>query len=255
MTLARLAALHGVAPSYSPSPGRTVEAPDAALVAVLAALGVDARTPESVRDALAAREAEDAARLLPPTVVLWAGEPAPAWARELPEGVRLQLATEQGERVDGWRPSRSAPLGVHRLRATAPDGTAADAHLIVAPPRVRTPGERTYGLLVQLYSLLSAKSWGMGDLGDLADLAAWAGRTAGAGFVQVNPLHAAVPRGEGPSDPPRTARRRAASPTRCTCASRTSPSTPICPTPTATVCASCSRRPPGCATASCTRAH
>ncbi|MFI9779024.1 4-alpha-glucanotransferase [Streptomyces sp. NPDC051956] len=201
MTLARLAALHGVAPSYSPSPGRTVEAPDAALVAVLAALGVDARTPESVRDALVAREAEAAAWLLPPTVVLWAGEAAPAWARELPEGVTLELATEQGERVDDWRPPGPVPLGVHRLRATAPDGATADAHLIVAPPRVRAPGERTYGLLVQLYSLLSAKSWGMGDLGDLADLAAWAGRTAGAGFVQVNPLHAAVPRGEGPTDP------------------------------------------------------
>ncbi|TWV35911.1 4-alpha-glucanotransferase, partial [Streptomyces misionensis] len=56
-----------------------------------------------------------------------------------------------------------------------------------------------YGLLVQLYSLLSRRSWGMGDLGDLAELAAWAGRTAGAGFVQVNPLHSAVP--GAPTDP------------------------------------------------------
>ncbi|WP_037844252.1 4-alpha-glucanotransferase, partial [Streptomyces sp. NRRL F-5126] len=54
-------------------------------------------------------------------------------------------------------------------------------------------------LLVQLYSLLSHRSWGMGDLGDLAELTAWAGRTLGAGFVQVNPLHAAVP--GAPTDP------------------------------------------------------
>ncbi|MEU6660767.1 4-alpha-glucanotransferase [Streptomyces sp. NPDC046821] len=201
MTLARLAELHGVAPSYSPSPGRTAVAPDAALVAVLAALGVDARTPESVREALAARETADKERLLPLTVVLWTSEPAPAWARELPEGVTLRLVTEQGERIDAWQPPGTVPVGVHRLSATTPEGLTADAHLIVAPPRVRTPGERSYGLLVQLYSLLSARSWGMGDLGDLADLAAWAGRTAGAGFIQVNPLHAAVPGGDAPTDP------------------------------------------------------
>ncbi|WP_373365962.1 4-alpha-glucanotransferase, partial [Streptomyces fradiae] len=55
------------------------------------------------------------------------------------------------------------------------------------------------GVLVQLYSLLSARSWGMGDLGDLRELAGWAGRVLGCGFVQVNPLHAAVP--GTPTDP------------------------------------------------------
>ncbi|MFF1301684.1 4-alpha-glucanotransferase, partial [Streptomyces sp. NPDC058307] len=75
----------------------------------------------------------------------------------------------------------------------------ADAHLIVAPPRLPAPPGRSYGLLVQLYSLLSQRSWGMGDLGDLAELTSWAGRALGAGFVQVNPLHAAVP--GAPTDP------------------------------------------------------
>ncbi|GAA3234242.1 hypothetical protein GCM10020256_51080 [Streptomyces thermocoprophilus] len=88
---------------------------------------------------------------------------------------------------------------MHRLTVTAPDGRTADAHLVVAPPRLPAPPGRSYGLLVQLYSLLSHRSWGMGDLGDLAELAAWAGRTLGAGFVQVNPLHAAVP--GSPTDP------------------------------------------------------
>jgi 4-alpha-glucanotransferase len=46
---------------------------------------------------------------------------------------------------------------------------------------------------VQLYSLRSRASWGHGDLRDLADLAAWSGRGLGAGFVLVNPLHAAEP--------------------------------------------------------------
>ncbi|WP_037943069.1 4-alpha-glucanotransferase, partial [Streptomyces sp. NRRL WC-3774] len=91
------------------------------------------------------------------------------------------------------------PPGVHRLTATAPDGRTGDAHLIVAPPRLPAPPGRSYGLLVQLYSLLSHRSWGMGDLGDLAELTSWAGRALGAGFVQVNPLHAAVP--GAPTDP------------------------------------------------------
>lgn len=39
----------------------------------------------------------------------------------------------------------------------------------------------------------------MGDLGDLADLAAWSGRALGTGFLQLNPLHAAVP--GPPTDP------------------------------------------------------
>ncbi|MFF3405985.1 4-alpha-glucanotransferase [Streptomyces sp. NPDC002742] len=193
--LSRLAELHGVAPVHSPSPDRTVVAPDAALVAILAALGVDASTPDAVRAALARHETETAERLLPPTLVCWGGL-APAELTGLPDATRLRITTEQGE----TRTSPDhLPPGVHTLHATAPDGRTADAHLVVAPTRLPAPPGRTYGLLVQLYSLLSRRSWGMGDLGDLAELTAWAGRALGAGFVQVNPLHAAVP-GE-PTDP------------------------------------------------------
>ncbi|MGW0082968.1 4-alpha-glucanotransferase [Streptomyces sp. NPDC003393] len=238
--LTRLAVLHGVATSYSPSPGRTVAASAAAVAAALAALDVDAGTPEATRAALAARERHLARRLLPPTVVHWNDDDSPgrrdpdvpgpdlggsagsggsegrntsppggntslldretslaAVLAGLPPGTRLSVETEQGETrstVD-----RDLPPGVHRLTATAPDGRTGEAHLIVAPPRLPTPSRRSYGLLVQLYSLLSRRSWGMGDLGDLAELSAWAGRSLGAGFVQVNPLHAAVP--GAPTDP------------------------------------------------------
>lgn len=193
--LSRLAELNGVATSYSPSPDRTVAASDTALIAVLAALGVDASTPDAVSAALAAQEAEARERLLPSTVVCWGGR-APAELAELPDGTRLRITTEQGETRSS---PEQLPLGVHALRATAPDGRTADAHLVAAPTRLPTPPGRTYGLLVQLYSLLSRRSWGMGDLGDLGELTAWAGRALGAGFVQVNPLHAAVP--GAPTDP------------------------------------------------------
>ncbi|MGW3650891.1 4-alpha-glucanotransferase [Streptomyces sp. NPDC000878] len=195
LALARLAELYGVAPSFRPSQDRTVAASDSALVAVLAALGVDAGTPEAVRAALAARERELAARLLPPTVVCGADGTATALAG-LPSGTRLRVRTEQGEVCDSLH---RLPPGVHQLDAVAPDGRTAHAHLVVAPARLPTPTGRSYGILVQLYSLLSGRSWGMGDLGDLGELSSWAGRALGAGFVQVNPLHAAVP--GAPTDP------------------------------------------------------
>ncbi|MER5306064.1 4-alpha-glucanotransferase [Streptomyces lasiicapitis] len=240
MTLARLAALHGVATSYSPSPDRTVQASEAAVVAALAALDVDASTPGAVRDAVAARERALRERLLPPTVVLWTdtdtdappegpardgAKPTPPETPEaltsLPPGTRLTVETEdEGPLIDLGdftgaaetpAPSTALPLGIHRLRATTPDGTTAEAHLVVAPHRAPAPPPRAYGFLVQLYSLLSRHSWGMGDLGDLAELASWSGRALGAGFVQVNPLHAAVPTppgGAGDPSPYRPSSRR-----------------------------------------------
>ncbi|MCF3135658.1 4-alpha-glucanotransferase [Streptomyces olivochromogenes] len=196
--LSRLAGLHGVATSYSPSPDRTVAASASAVTAVLAALGVDASTPGAVRAALDTRTRELSERLLPPTVVHWTGAATdvPAALDALPSGTRLRVETERGETRDT---AERLPAGVHRVGATAPDGRTGETRLIVAPDRLPTPAGRSYGLLVQLYSLLSRHSWGMGDLGDLAELAAWAGRVAGAGFVQVNPLHAAVP--GAPTDP------------------------------------------------------
>ncbi|MFE7567228.1 4-alpha-glucanotransferase [Streptomyces sp. NPDC057539] len=228
MGLARLAELHGVATAHSPSPGVTVPVPDDTVVAVLAALGVDAATPEAVDDALGDAESAEARRLLPATLVLWtardgapgapeesaASSPAPAppspelppALTALPPGSVLRVETEEGESLElpHSAPEEPAawariPLGVHRLAVEAPDGRTAWVVLIVAPARVPGPPARTHGFLVQLYSLLSARSWGMGDLGDLAELAGWSGRTLGAGFVQINPLHAAVP--GDPTDP------------------------------------------------------
>ena len=213
MGLSRLAALHGVATSFSPSAGVTEPVPETTVVAVLGALGVDATTPEAVRDALAAAESAARARLLPDTLVVWSGEPLPPALGGLPPGTELTVRLEEDGgpvllRVPAGEPDPAGPvsawwteppLGVHRLTARAPGREPQDCTLVVAPDRVPQPPGRSHGFLVQLYSLLSARSWGMGDLGDLADLASWSGRRLGAGFVQINPLHAAVP-GE-PTDP------------------------------------------------------
>ncbi len=55
------------------------------------------------------------------------------------------------------------------------------------------PSQRQWGFTVQLYSVRSRESWGHGDLHDLADIARWSATELGAGFVLVNPLHAAEP--------------------------------------------------------------
>lgn len=94
MGLSRLAALHGVATSYSPSAEVTVTVPDDTVVAVLGALGVDATTPEAVRESLAAAESAARSRLLPPTLVVWTGEPLPAPLTALPPGTTLEIALE-----------------------------------------------------------------------------------------------------------------------------------------------------------------
>jgi 4-alpha-glucanotransferase len=78
--------------------------------------------------------------------------------------------------------------GGQRAAGDTEEEGAADASA-VAP----APAARSWGFAVQLYSLRSRASWGHGDLGDLADLAAWSARDLGAGFVLVNPLHAAEP--------------------------------------------------------------
>ncbi|MEV6578371.1 4-alpha-glucanotransferase [Streptomyces sp. NPDC051582] len=211
--LARLAALHGVATTYQPAEDVTVRVPEATVVAVLRELGVDCATPEAVRGHLAEAGREASQRLLPPVLVWWAGSERPAELAALPAGTRIRL---EGDEAEGWesegresegRESEGRepggrgvpPLGVHRLGAETPDGRTGEATLIVAPERAPGGGGRVHGVLVQLYSLLSERSWGMGDLGDLAALARWAGRAHGVGFVQVNPLHAAVP--GVPTDP------------------------------------------------------
>ncbi len=88
------------------------------------------------------------------------------------------------------------PLGWHTLAASH-DGHTVTAPLVVTPARLELPdalaGRRAFGLMTQLYSVRSRRSWGVGDLADLGELAGWAARDLGADFVLVNPLHAAEP--------------------------------------------------------------
>ena len=80
------------------------------------------------------------------------------------------------------------PLGYHEISAA----DATSRPLVVSPGRCWLPEGRAWGWTVQLYSVRSAGSWGIGDLADLRALRTWAA-SQGAGFLLVNPLHAVGP--------------------------------------------------------------
>ena len=102
--------------------------------------------------------------------------------------------------MPGWKAPLSCRLPPARVIGPVPSPPTAAATrplLIVTPAWLGLPASmgarRAWGLATQLYSVRSKGSWGVGDLVDLADLAVWAGARHGAGFVLINPLHAASP--------------------------------------------------------------
>ncbi|MCW2776645.1 MAG: 4-alpha-glucanotransferase, partial [Frankiales bacterium] len=204
--LARLAAAHGVATSYEDWAGTPVPVSPDAVVSALAALGVEAGSDDAV--AVALQEVQDAPwrRLLPPSLVVRG--PGGTVEVRAPEDadVVLTVLLEDGSEVDleagapaerrSGRVLRTAalpelPLGWHRLRAAAGDETD-EAVLVVAPERIESREGRSWGWMVQLYSLRSAQSWGLGDYGDLRTVVA-STAADGAGVVLLNPLHAETP--------------------------------------------------------------
>ena len=190
-----LADAAGVATSYLDQLDRPVEVADDTVREVLGLLGHDASTDEAAAASLAALQEADAARLLAPTVAVRRSRAELGAARRLDaavvdlEGGGTYELQPSGERL---RVPPDVPTGVHRLRVQA--GQVEDTvHLVVAPDGCPVPPGRSWGWMLQLYALRSARSWGMGDLGDLARLVDASGRELGAGFVVVNPLHAASP--------------------------------------------------------------
>ncbi|HEY5051546.1 MAG TPA: 4-alpha-glucanotransferase, partial [Acidothermaceae bacterium] len=189
-------------------------------VSVLAALGVDASTPEAAREALERARHGRWRDMLPSYLVVRGGATARV-AVHVPHGeaVTVDLEVEGGGRipltqlmiwvdphdVDGELIGEATfeipdvvPLGYHYLHAQSGQRSA-KAQLIVVPDQLVVPAGRHWGFMLQLYAVRSHASWGMGDLRDLADLVTWSGRDLGADFVLVNPLHAAGP--VGPMEP------------------------------------------------------
>jgi 4-alpha-glucanotransferase len=217
--LRQLAGDCGVATEFWDWQGRHIDVTDKTVIAVLAAFGIDAGTPEKALAALHDRWQEPWTRMLPACVVarqasgqtFWVhvshGDWIDVWIDLETGGVRRGL-----QQVENWSPPREVdgrlvgeasfrvpddlPLGYHTVRARSSDRDAATS-LIITPAWLGFPermgARRAWGLATQLYSVRSQQSWGIGDLTDLTDLAVWSAAEQHAGFVLVNPLHAAEP--------------------------------------------------------------
>ena len=165
MTLEQRAAKWGVKTSYENFRKEMRTAPPSAVEAVL--------------------DAMDATGAPPP-----AGAVVGTTGRRIPTDGFTEVVAEDGgrERLTDGLP-RDLPAGYHRL--VAADGSERD--LILSPGSCFLPEKMSiWGWAIQLYSLRSSTSWGIGDLGDLGEFARWSA-SGGAGAVMVNPLHAPLP--------------------------------------------------------------
>ena len=117
----------------------------------------------------------------------------PVWFVRHGTGPRIdrpaELVLEDGTHVKAVeRLPRDLPLGYHDLH---PDDGGATTRLIVSPERCHVrDGGRSWGWAAQLYATRSSASWGIGDFADLRTLARWSAQL-GAGYVALNPIHAA----------------------------------------------------------------
>lgn len=216
--LVSLAEAYGIATEYWSFSGEQVHVPGTTLRAVLAAMGVAAADGEAVEHALAERAAEPWRRLVAASTVVRQGSGAIDLHVADGSDVEVALVLEDGSirpvpipeqqpvarTVDGrtrWRVRvavpADVPLGWHTIQARqygGADELLASGTLVVTPRRLTPPPggaeRRSWGLMAQLYSVRSRRSWGMGDFADLADLAAIAGES-GADYLLINPVHAA----------------------------------------------------------------
>ena len=213
-----LARAYGVALEYWDQSGVQRRVPHETVASVLRALGADPTDGESVARSLHDRELRDWRRMLPSVIVGVEGRYAHVWSH-VPHGTSLRLWIEcedgsvvepaqsnrwiEPEEIDGVLTGEATfvipadlPLGWHTIHAIG-EGTSAQCPLVITPahlePAALTGGVRLWGLMAQIYSVRSHRSWGIGDLADLADLVAWSGHALGADFLLVNPLHSAAP--------------------------------------------------------------
>jgi 4-alpha-glucanotransferase len=219
--LGRAAAECGVDRQYWDIFGHSHEASIDALKKILAALGWDIASGETIDAKRAQLFANLNTAILQQTIVVGDSECwAPLTVLDVAQlTVEYEVTLESGERIPGqadvaqlalvhevhfegkhWSTFRlplsdHLPLGYHTLAVTLNRQSAIRANLIVCPDRAYLPdrlagGGKTAGFNVALYGLRSARNWGCGDFTDLCALIDWAFREVGFSFIGLNPLHA-----------------------------------------------------------------
>jgi len=215
--LLELAHVCGVATQYWDQAGGEVLIGADTLQAVLSSLGYETSTDELLDASLERALMRDWRCMLPAFAIgiqgqdrrLWVhvthGDPVDVWV-EAEDGFRTDL--EQMDFwvepvwVDGVQLGEASftipgdlPIGYYTIHATS--GTRVEVSQLAMTPARLNPeqitGQRQWGFMEQIYATRSRNSWGLGDLRDCADVATWSALEFGAGFLLINPLHAAAP--------------------------------------------------------------
>lgn len=234
--LVELAAACGVATEYWDQAGNQIAVPQETLLAVLTSLGHDTTSSEQIEKSLVEVQLRDWRRMLPVFVVGVQGQQRRLWVH-VPDGQPAQawVTSESGERtdlaqmdfwvepldVDGARIGEASfvvpgdlPIGYYTVHARTGE-LEGSTSLAMTPARLAPEvlaGDRQWGFMTQLYATRSQHSWGLGDLHDAGVLAAWSAKEFGAGFLLINPLHAAAPSGPMAPSPYLPVTRRFANP-------------------------------------------
>ncbi len=154
--------------------------------AILTSLGFDCSSESALKDSLAKRDEDEAARLLPPVLVVSGSAPIRIPVRSA-EPVALTVRLENGGTIRfGSDTEFELPLGYHEVTAGE-----CRMRLIVTPDSAKKLSRKKQaGLGVTLWGLRSANNWGCGDFRDLRALIDWAAPNLKAEFIALNPLHA-----------------------------------------------------------------
>lgn len=173
----RLCQRMGLIWRYKDGAGKPQIAPKASRIAVLAAMGVDARTDAQAAQALAALPPVPAVHIVAQGTP-GALTPDADWHLTLEDGSTLHGA--------GAQPLPALPLGIHWLM-TGDSRTC----VLAAPPQLPLPAPR-WGVTAPLYGLWEGAQTGPGTYAQLGALAEGLGRK-GASFIGINPIHAGFP--------------------------------------------------------------
>jgi 4-alpha-glucanotransferase len=220
--LVRLAEEMGIIPRYLEQTGKVWrETTDETREALLTAMGFDVSSEARAREAVEHLATESRGRPVEPVRVVQQADArsrealvsVPDSAGEIEWEAELELEGGEMHRLSGARTASGGstlrielplipPLGYHTLRVHLTQGAesrTADQSLIVVPsacmrPRDLLGRQKAFGLVANLYTLVSVRNWGVGDVTDLQELGEWAA-TFGAEFIGVNPLHALLNRG------------------------------------------------------------
>lgn len=219
--LVRLASMMGVATSYVGLSRDFHEISDEVLIAILGALGIDAKTDDAIAASIKRLSRENTLRLIDPTVLHTVGtETHVIMHTGITQVPQVSLIFEDGTMYDGELVVNplpdvkvrevddkfiatsqlvlpaELPVGYHTLHVVSGDRSA-DATLICAPQRIEMlesmQDKALWGWMAQLYSIRSQDSWGVGDYTDLRTLLTDGKRYTDADFLLVNPLHAGEP--------------------------------------------------------------